>query len=349
MLRLKMTKGLLISVLTFLLILSSLMVMFFMIPYTTTNVEAQSKPIVLKYGYTVNQASNEGQAHELFAELVKKKSEGRLIVETYPYDILGAGTTQIDNVVLGAQDIYAEGLNYFDMFEKDLRVFTIPFLFRDSEHCKKFWASKIGARMEASLLSRGLRIINNAHNFTRGPYRVLVSTRPVRTLKDIQGLKVRSFESNIYIRAWKQLGAVPTTITWGEVYLALRQGIVEAVAAPLSLVYGTRFTETARYVTEIHEFPQEVTMVMNEHKYQSLPDDLKKVLHDAAYEAGEWVTSGLSSATMKDVEKMKKEGVEFIKPDDLAAWAEKMVPFYKQMETEGIISSGITEAIMAIK
>src|SRR5690606_26012867 len=105
---------------------------------------------------------------------------------------LGKGTTQIDNMILGTQDMYAEGITYFQDYDSRTELSSVPFLFRDFEHYQKFNTGEIGLDIQETLIENGMRILNTERNFVRGPYRVLLSTRPVKSVDDLQGLKVRA-------------------------------------------------------------------------------------------------------------------------------------------------------------
>ncbi len=311
---------------------------------------ASDASIELRMGFKTTSASFEGQTYQVFADLVNEKSAGGLLVNLFPADSLGSGTSQVENLVIGAQDIFAEEPADFYSFNKDLRVTGLPFLFNNYEHYQAFWRGEYGKKIHDSLVEQGLRVLNPNHNMRRGPYRTLITTRPVRSLKDVEGLKLRVYEQDVYIRSWKQLGASPTIITWGEVYLALQQGIVEAATSPLSLVYGSNFTEVAKYMTNIDEMPQDIIIVMNEAKYQSLPDNLKQVLLEAANEAGEWATKNIGETTDKALQKMKEEnGLEVFDLEDRDLWAEKMQPVYRELEKEGLITAGIIDVIQSQK
>lgn len=310
---------------------------------------AKVQPIVLKLGTKMPPENPEGVAFQKFANLAAEKSGGRLKVEVFPSEQLGTGTTQIDNVVLGTQDMYAEGSTFLDRFAKDFRVSSIPYLFNSNEHYKNVMKGAVGQEMQQAIIAKGLRIINTERNFVRGPYRVICAKKPIKTLDDLKGMKFRSFESEIYAKAWNNLGANPTVIAWTETYLALKQNVVEAVTSPISLVYSMKFTEVAPHCSQINEFPQDVVIIINEKKFQSLSADLQKALVDAANEAGAFATGMLDTTVSADIEKMKKEhGAQFYQID-LKPFAEKMEPYFKDLEKQDFISKGIVDRIRAVR
>lgn len=306
-------------------------------------------PVVLKLGTKMPPENPEGRAFQRFADLAGEKSRGRLKVNVFPSEQLGAGTTQIDNVLLGTQDMYAEGSVFLDRFQKDFRLSSIPYLFLSNDHYRKVVTGPIGQELSQALVTKGLRIANDKRNFLRGPYRVICAKKPIRSLSDVAGLRLRSFESAIYVNAWKHLGANPTVVAWTETYLALKQNLVEAVTLPISLLYSMKFTEAAPHCTQINEFPQDVVIVINEKRFQSLAPDLRQALVDAAHEAGELATRLVLDAATTDIDKMKREhGAQFYQVD-LKPFADRMAPYFKELEKQGFISAGIVDRVAAAR
>src|SRR5699024_3846651 len=116
--------------------------------------------------------------------------------------------------------------------------------------------------------------------------RVLMSQKPVKSVEDLQGLEIRSFESEFYADAYKSVGANPTEIAWTETYLGLEQGTVEAAASPASEVWSMKFSEVAPYMVMTEEYPQDIVIAMNEDEFSGLSEEEQNILVDAANEAG---------------------------------------------------------------
>ena len=305
--------------------------------------------VELKLGSKMPPESIEGKAFQYFADLVKEKSDGEVVVYVYPSEQLGKGLTQIDNVISGNQDMFVDGSGFLARFEKDFRITDIPYLFRDFEHFQKVMTGPIGQRMEETLLKKGMRILNTKRNFVRGPYRVLVSKEPVKTLEDLQGLRLRTYESDLYMKIWKEIGASPIIIPWSETYMALKQNTVEAVTSPLSLVYTMRFTEVAPYVTKIKEYPQDIVFIINNNKFKSLSKEHRKILIEAANEAGEYGTKLVYESTDKIIEITKQEhDAEYIEINT-DPFAKKVKDMYYKLEEQGYISEGIVDEIRNTK
>ncbi|WP_085990938.1 TRAP transporter substrate-binding protein [Oceanobacillus senegalensis] len=306
-------------------------------------------PIELKLGTKMPNESSEGEAFNRFAEIVEEKSGGELIVNVFPAEQLGKGTTQIDNMLLGTQDMYAESITYFSDYDPRAEIGTVPFLFRDFEHFQKFNTGEMGQEIYDTLVSEGIRILNTERNFRRGPYRVLVSNTPVKTVEDLEGLKIRSFESEFYSGAYESVGANPTVIAWTETYLGINQNLVNAATSPISLVWPMKFTEVAPHVTLIDEYPQEVVIAMNEEKFSSLSEEHQQILMDAANQAGEEATKKLDEEVEEHLQLMKDEHEIKIHEIDKEVWIEAFSDYHYQLEEEGRIPEGYIDQIKSIE
>jgi len=309
-----------------------------------------SKEVIeLKLGTKMPAETAEGKGFDHFAKLVKEKSNGEVIVKVYPAEQLGKGTTQVDNLTLGTQDMYAEGPNYFQDFDSRIEVSSVPYLFRDFEHYQKFNTGEIGKEIEENLISNGVRILNTERNFVRGPYRVMLSKEPVKTVEDLKGLKLRSFESAFYSAAYSSVESNPTVIAWTETYLGLKQGLVDAVTSPISLVWPMKFSEVAPFMTVIDEYPQDVVIAMSEERFSKLSKEHQDILIEAANEAGDYATKITLEEVEEHLELMKKEhNVEVfeINKDD---WIEAFSDYHYQLEKEGKIPEGFVDRIKSIE
>ncbi|MFD1205618.1 TRAP transporter substrate-binding protein [Sporosarcina contaminans] len=311
--------------------------------------KATDDVIELKLGTKMPEDTAEGKTFQYFADLVKTKSDGKLVVKVYPAEQLGKGTTQIDNMLLGSQDMYAEGATYFSDFDPNIEVSSVPYLFRDYEHYTQFNTGEMGKEIDQNLIDNGVRILNTERNFIRGPYRVLLSKKPIKSVDDLKGLKIRSFESAFYSAAYESVGAKPTVVAWTETYLGLKQNLVDAVTSPISLVWPMKFTEIAPYMTVIDEYPQDVVIAMNDEKFSSLSEELQEILIEAANEAGEKAVELTDEEVQKHLELMKTEHNIEIFEIDKQEWMDAFSDYHYQLEKQGKIPKGYVDQIKSLQ
>lgn len=304
--------------------------------------------VELKLGTKMPEDTAEGKTFKYFADLVNKKSDGKIVVKVYPAEQLGKGTTQIDNMLLGSQDMYAEGATYFSDFDANIEVSSVPYLFRDYEHYTQFNTGEMGNEINQNLVDNGVRILNTERNFVRGPYRVLLSKEPIKSVDDLKGLKIRSFESAFYSAAYESVGAKPTVVAWTETYLGLKQNLVDAVTSPISLVWPMKFTEVAPYMTIIDEYPQDVVITISEKKFSGLSEEHQNILIEAANEAGEKAVELTDEEVQKHLELMKTEHNIEIFEIDKQEWMDAFSPYHYQLENEGKLPKGYVDQIKSL-
>ncbi len=309
---------------------------------------SESKEVYeLKLGSKMPETNPESKAVAKLIELVGERSEGRLKIVPYYGESLGNLNTQLENVMMGTQDMYIESYSHYVKWVPDFAVHSIPYLFNGPDEYREFLLSDIEKEMEQQLLDKtGMKILNTEKNWIRGPYRVIVSKEPILAPKDLDGVKLRMADSKLLSEVWNQLGANVINLAWSEVYLALQQGVVESVTSPVSLLYANKFTEVCKHVTRTDEYNQQLAIVINNKKFESLPEDLKNILVDTINEVGEYESQLIEEATQRDLDKMKEEhNMEFHEPD-ITPWLEKMKVIFKDLEEKELIPGETVQRIL---
>jgi tripartite ATP-independent transporter DctP family solute receptor len=244
----------------------------------------------LKIGHILAPKSNQNLALvEVFKPYVEDKSNGALKIQVFPTEQLGHAPDQVEGVKMGTQDMFMGSQTWWEAHVKEIGVATIPFLFDDREHFHK-WIDEVLVKelMPELIKNANQRIINLNPKWHRGPFRVICSKKPVFVPEDIKGLKLRLWPARMIQKSWSGLGAEIHTIDFAEAYLALKQGVVEAITSPFDLVFPQKFTEVTKYVTELQQYPQLEVMTINEKAWQGLTSQEQQILLDAAGKAGEW-------------------------------------------------------------
>jgi tripartite ATP-independent transporter DctP family solute receptor len=308
-------------------------------------VYAQS-PIVLKLGNIQAPTQSASLACERMAKLVFERSNGRLKIEFFPASQLGNAITQIEGVMMGTQDMFQDAAEWMSQFEKDYNILAMAFAFRDQNHLQAFFNSPLNAEIKERLRKdRGLRII--AENWNRAP-RDLVSKKPVNSPADLQGIKMRVPEIEMYLLVWKAMGTQPTQVAWGETYLALMQGLVDAMEGPFDTLLSMKFFEAAQNISMTHHLISASSVSINDATFSKLPKDLQEILVAAAKEAGDYFTQmGIESMT-KDRKEMESKGAKFIEVDRKPFQA-KVAPLVKELEDKGKWSPGLYQKIQDLK
>lgn len=327
----------------------SLSFLVLLVAFLSLMSSAEAASRILRLGHILAPNDPTDQGARKFAELVKARTGGQIEVRVFPASQLGTGPQQIEQVRAGALDMFVGGIAWFDSFKgmEDLRVFSVPPLFRDQAHARKALDGDLGQKFWTTLdKDYGITVI--AYNWWWPP-RQLLSKKAIRSAEDVKGLKLRVPEVKMYVLSWGALGASPTPTAWGEVYLALSQGVVDAVEAGMTLMYGAKHHEVAKNLTLTNHTYVPVTFIVGSKFYQSLSDGERKILREAAVEAGEVSNQAYIAAEREILGKFKAAGVTVIELPNRDAFFAPMEEVAVKLEREGQWSAGLYQKIKGIK
>lgn len=212
-----------------------------------------------------------------FADLVGQLSRGRLVVQIYFSGSLGGSeATAIQSVKAGGAEMAIVGTANFSGFDNRWSMFDLPFLFSGPPSFYKFMAGTEFASLVNSTVERdGLRFVFPYYD----GWRQLVTTRkPVLSLADEAGLKLRATASPVEIAYDKAFGAKPTSVAWNEVYLGLKQGLVDGLMIGYTDLVDFKMGDAVGYGTTLNVAPELVCGFMREAYFQSLPKDLQAII-----------------------------------------------------------------------
>jgi tripartite ATP-independent transporter DctP family solute receptor len=280
-----------------------------------------------------------------FVELSEKKSGGRIKWDYLCCDQLGGDIAQIEQMMANSIQAYGDVLDWWANWVKDFAIFGWGFTFRDNDHFAKFIDSPVYREMADRLRTQnGLRIL------AAGPTepRMLFVKKPVAKLDDIKGMKMRVPEIKAYLMVWEALGTRPSRVTWGEVYLALKTGVVEGAEGPISATYGVKFHEAAPHGYLTNHIISSAHITMNEKTYQSLPPDLRAVVDESAREAVAWARGEAQKVAEETLGKMRAEGAK-IDTMDTRALQERLREAVGKAEAEGLWTRGLWQKVQDIR
>lgn len=313
-----------------------------------TGISSAEAQILLKGGHISPKESVEGITIDRFADLVKQKTNGQLTIQIFPSEQLGKSVSQIDSTAIGNQDMFFAGSPEMERFSPGLRLLGLNWVVPSVEAFRKVTKDPVWNEiLHEPLAKAGFTVL--ASNWERGPYRVMVSTKPVTNLDDLKGMKLRIAPIDSWRRQWTALGMQVVVLAWNDVYLGLKQGTVEAVTAPLALVGPMKFTEVAKHITRTDEFWQVLLPMVNRDRFAKLSPAHQKAMRDAAQELGDWFVAEQERVGQADIERLKKENGATYSVIDVKPGVERMKPIIKQMETENFIPAGLYDKVLAIR
>jgi len=305
----------------------------------------------LKNNESLPTTSVEGDALRVFKAAVESKTNGELEIRLHFNDELGDPKTSLENLGTGTLELYSGALSYYSaLIPEELGVSSLLYLFKDSDHLRRYLKSPVFAKgHERMIKDFGIRFISTDFSGDRGPYRIWLSKKPALTIDDFVGVKMRLWPNDMAIRAWKHIGAVPTVMPWNEVYLALRQGRVDAVTSGVNGAHDSKLTEVVPHVTVLRQFPQVWPIAISEKIWQSLTAEQQKIVVDAANEATSHYAQVTYEMAEANIQKMIQENGATWSRINTDPFAEKMKPFYQSLIEDGVVSQEVYDEVSRLR
>jgi TRAP-type C4-dicarboxylate transport system substrate-binding protein len=279
-----------------------------------------------------------------FTACVNDKAAGKLKVNFVQGEQLGNDVQVIEQMMQGSVQIYGDVLDWYANWVKDYAILAWGFTFRDADHMQKFLDSPTYAAMAERLRKeQGLRILAGAPTQPR----ILFSKKPIGSLSDLKGVKMRVPEIKTYLTLWETLGTRPSRLAWGEIYLGLKTGVVEAAEGPISSAYSAKFHEAATNVIRTDHLMSSAHITMNDKAYSALPADMQKLLTQCAVDAVQNTRKTAQQETEDVVRKMAAEGAK-VSTIDKAPIQQRAKDGVARMEQDGAWTRGLWDQIQKL-
>ena len=233
----------------------------------------------IKVGYIGSDTHPTMQAMKVFAEDVDSGSKGKIKVELYPNAQLGGDRELCEGVQMGTIQMAIPSTSALAGFDKRIQVLDLPYLFTTRKAAFEAVDGELGQKLNSYLQKKGFEVLGYQENGFR---HVTNSKRPVKSPADLKGLKIRTMENPMHIAFFKELGANPTPMSWGELYTALQQGTVDAQENPYAMIDDGKFYEVQKYVSETGHVFSVTILISNKKFMDKLPDDLREIITKAA-------------------------------------------------------------------
>ena len=285
------------------------------------NMVDSSDSVVIKFGHSGTLEGLHGVASTKFKELAERYSDGRIDVQIFPNNQLGSEQEMFQGARLGTLEMTDGAVNNLTPFAPAVGFLSFPYMFETREQAYAILDGEIGAELQSIVIEQaGVRILG----FLEGGFRVLTnSVRPVRTIDDLAGLRIRTPNNAIMIDAWQAFGINPTALPWPEVFTALQQGTVDGQENPYWVIWEENFDEVQDYVTEVQYLMWLGPLVIGEGFYQSLPTDLREIVVRAAEEAVAYERRTMIERNARFREELIARGMEMYALEDEAVWIER--------------------------
>ena len=292
---------------------------------------------IIRLGHGLNTGHSVHQGMVYFGEKLEEISEGKFKVQIYPSQQLGTERQCLELLQIGSLDMTKVSAGVLENFSPSIKVFGLPYLFKDKEHVFRVLDGPVGKELLNGTEKYWLKGLGYYDSGSRSFYTI---DKPIENPNDLKGLKIRVMESQTAIDMVKSFGGSPTPISWGELYTSLQQGVVDGAENNPPSFYLSRHYEVCKYyIIDEHTVLPDVVL-MSTHLWNNLSSQeqewVQKAMDLSVVEQRRlWLESELES-----LEAVKAAGVQVSYPDK-SAFAEMSRAVAEQYAEDPLIKSFI--------
>ncbi|MBL6458592.1 sialic acid TRAP transporter substrate-binding protein SiaP [Belnapia sp. T6] len=277
------------------------------------------------------------------AELLRERSGGRLRIDNFPSSQLGGERDMLSQVSSGTLDLCITGPGVLGSWVRPLSILESPFLTSDFAQLQKMFEHPAVQAMRRQLAEqRSMRVLGPWYYGTR---HLTTRDRPVRQPEDLKGLKIRVPEAPLFLDMMRTLGAAPTPMSLGEVYLSLQTGVIDGQENPLPTIAANKFMEVQKYVNLTGHILVPLVPVLSEQSWTALPPADRELLIAALAEGGALGGQLTRESEQRLRGEFEARGTSFI-DSDRPAFQRALAPMFARYEE--VWGRGVHAALQAL-
>lgn len=281
------------------------------------------KPRLIRFGYGLNEQSNQGRAAKFFAAEVDKLSGGKMKVRAIGAAALGPDTQMQQALIGGAQEMMVGSTATLVGITKEMALFDTPFLVNSAKEADALLDGPIGEKVMARLQDKGLVGLvyweNGFRNLTN-------NKRAVTRLEDLDGVKLRVMQNNVYLDSFKMLGANAVPLPFSELFSALETKAVDGQENPFNTILSSKFYEVQKYLTITNHVYSPWIVLVSKKWWDGLSKDEQKVLQTAAKASRDFERKDTRDEAAKALADLKAKGMQIneLSPTEAARMRDKL-------------------------
>ncbi|SEN76587.1 TRAP transporter substrate-binding protein [Lihuaxuella thermophila] len=272
---------------------------------TSANAPIQNR--IIKAGIGLNEDHPQAQGLRKFKEIVDAKSNGKLKVQPYYSAQLGDDLKMTEALKAGLQEITIPSTSPLVGTVKEFGIFDFPYLFNDPKEADAILDGPVGKKILDKLPEHGLIGLGYWENGFRN---LTNSKHPVAQAADFRGLKIRTLQTKVHIDVFKALGANPTPMPFSEVFSALESKTVDGQENPLPTIESNKFNEVQPYLSLTEHVYTPFVFLVSKKFWDRLSEEEKKILQEAAVEAGKFQREANRAQVEKSLANLKAKGMK---------------------------------------
>lgn len=297
----------------------------------TGTVALAQAPIVIKFSHVVAPDTPKGKGAQRFKELAEERTKGRVKVEVYPNSQLYKDKEELEALQLGSVQMLAPSLAKFGpLGVKEYEVFDLPFLFKDDASFRNTTAT-VGIELFKKLEPKGITGLAYWDN----GFHIMSANKPLHTVSDFKGLKMRIQSSKVLDAQMRALGAIPQVMAFSELYQALQSGVVDGTEGVPSNFYTQKIYEVQKHITLSNHGHLAYAVIVNKQFWDGLPADIRTTLAGAMKDATTYANAIASTENAVALDKIKASGKSTVytpTATELNEWKKALMPVHRDME-----------------
>jgi len=290
------------------------------------------QPIPIKFSHVVAENTPKGKGALKFKELAEQKTGGRVKVDVYPNSSLYKDREEMEALQIGSVHMLAPSVSKFGpLGVRQFEVFDLPYMFPDKATLTAVVDGPVGKGLLKMLEPKG--IVGLAY-WDNG-FKQMSANKPLRSVESFSGLKMRIQSSKVLEGQMKQLGAIPQSMAFSEVYTALQQGVVDGTENPWSNMYTQKMHEVQKHATVSDHGIVAYAVIVNKKWWDGLPADIHRALEVAMAEATKYerdIAQKENDDAFEKIKAAKTTEIYVLPAAERLVWQKAMLPLHQQYE-----------------
>ncbi|SKC89349.1 TRAP transporter substrate-binding protein [Maledivibacter halophilus] len=260
----------------------------------------------LKFAHVVRPTTPKGAAAEEFKKIIEERSEGRIKVTIYPDSQMGADQEINEQILSGTLDMNAPFFSTLTSFVEEFELFDLPYLFNSSEEAYAALEGEVGQKLNSYLEEKGLVSLGY---WTGGFKQLTNSSRPIKSVADLDGLKIRVSQSPLLVSQFRAINAGGISVPFSDLYSALQTKTVDGQENPFANIASKKFYEVQDYMTISNHGFMGYAFIMSKKKFDSMPEDLQELTKEVAREVMKWEWDKTAQKDAEYLQEIKDAGM----------------------------------------
>ncbi len=305
--------------------LVSLFTVLFLVMVLSGSGQTQEKKIAAKLGDMLSPDHPHTRTWVYFAERVKEKTKGKVEVQVFHSGQLGGQKDMYLGMQAGNVEMAKIPFSVATEWIPECKVFDLPYLFNSRDELLRVYESPFGKKFfNEKFLKQGLVGLTWVDDGVRSIY----THKPIRKPDDVKGLKIRTMSSDIMLQTIKEMGGIPSNLSWSELYLALQQKVLDGAENCPVLFYTSKHWEVCKVFSLTEQFWVVLPMFASKKWWDTLPGETQSQIREAALDSEKYFVKIYSEDENKAIGWLKEKGVTIVTDVDKPAFVKKVQPVY---------------------